>query len=127
MTRKLRDPELDRLVQELNRRNAPEAEPEDKAPAPPAGSPPIPELLDLPGRARVEEGEPLDALLLELARQRASDLLLIAGMPPVFRVDGRLVRAQAEPLEGDGLSQMFKPHLGTRTRRDLDERGSADF
>jgi twitching motility protein PilT len=127
MTRKLRDPELDRLVQELNSRNAPEEGPESSVPAPPPGSPPAPELLDLPGRARVEEGEPLDALLLELARQRASDLLLIAGMPPVFRVDGRLVRAQAEPLDGDDLGLMFKPHLGARTRRDLDERGSADF
>jgi twitching motility protein PilT len=48
-------------------------------------------------------------------------------MPPVFRVNGRLVKAEAEALDGDELAQMFKPHLGTRARRDLDERGSADF
>jgi twitching motility protein PilT len=93
------------------------------APSPPGAA----EDLDLPGRARVEEGEALDVLLLEMSRQQASDLLLISGMPPVFRVNGRLVKAQAEALDGDELAQMFRPHLGTRARRDLDERGSADF
>jgi twitching motility protein PilT len=129
MTRKLRDPELDRLVQELNRQDAPEgAEEEDPVAAPAAsGASAAGEELDLPGRSRVEEGEPLDTLLLEMARQRASDLLLLAGMPPVFRVDGRLVRAQGEVFDGDEVAQMFKPHLGTRARRDLQERGSADF
>ena len=120
--KKLRDPELDRLVQELNRQTASE---EGVAEVP--ASPALREDLDLPGRARVEEGEALDVLLLELARQQASDLLLIAGMPPVFRVDGRLVKAQSEALDGDELAQMFKPHLGARARQALEERGSADF
>ncbi|HSN89446.1 MAG TPA: PilT/PilU family type 4a pilus ATPase, partial [Thermoanaerobaculia bacterium] len=124
-TKKLRDPELDRLVQELNQQNAPDP----PAPEIPAGSPSAgaAEPLDLPGRGRVEEGEPLDALLLELSRQQGSDLLLIAGLPPVFRISGRLVRVQAEPLDGDDVAQMFKPHLGDRARRFLEERGSADF
>jgi twitching motility protein PilT len=125
MSQKLRDPELDRLVQELNSHDpsGPEG-PAGPGTLLPAGAA---EDLDLAGRARVEEGEALDALLLELSRQQASDLLLLAGMPPVFRVDGRLVKAQAEPLDGEELAQMFRPHLGTRARRDLDERGSADF
>ncbi|MES1241073.1 MAG: PilT/PilU family type 4a pilus ATPase [Acidobacteriota bacterium] len=125
MTRKLNDPELDRLVQELNRPTPPGESAQEGAPAP--LSTPAAEELDLPGRSRVEEGEPLDGLLLELARQQASDLLLIAGLPPVFRVDGRLLKAQAESLDGDELAQMFKPHLGSRTRRHLEERGSTDF
>jgi twitching motility protein PilT len=122
MTRKLNDPELDRLVQELNSKDLPDAGLPEKEAAPPPS-----ENLDLPGRARVEEGEVLDVLLMEMARRQASDLLLLAGMPPVFRVDGRLVKGQDEPLDGDELAQMFRPHLGTRARRDLDERGSADF
>ncbi len=128
MTSKLRDPELDRLVQQLNNQTPPESGAPEGAPASQSPGPlPAAEELDLPGRSRVEEGEALDVLLLELSRQQASDLLLIAGMPPVFRVDGRLVRAQAEALDGDDLAQMFKPHLGSRSRRDLEERGSADF
>ncbi|HWM90375.1 MAG TPA: PilT/PilU family type 4a pilus ATPase [Thermoanaerobaculia bacterium] len=122
MTQKLKDPELDRLVHELNRQDPPE---ETASPAAVALS--TTEELDAPVRSRVQEGEPLDTLLLEMARQGASDLLLLAGMPPVFRVDGRLIRAQAESLDGDEVVQMFKPHLGSRARRDLEERGSADF
>lgn len=122
MTRKLRDPELDRLVHELNRQDQPQE------PGSPGAEPfSAAEELDAPARSRVQEGEPLDTLLLEMGRQGASDLLVLAGMPPVFRVNGRLVKVQAEPLDGDEVGQMFKPHLGGRARRDLEERGSADF
>ena len=123
MTQKLRDPELDRLVQELNQNQQDEPE-VSGAPVAPLSSA---EELDAPSRSRVQEGEPLDILLMEMGRQGASDLLLLAGMPPVFRIDGRLVRVQADPLDGDEVAQMFKSHLGARARRDLDERGSADF
>jgi len=127
MTEQIRDPELDRLIQELNRQDG---QPNDASPLP-AGAPAAPsaglDALDLPSRSRVEEGEPLDSLLLDMTRLGASDLLLLAGLPPVFRVSGRLVRAQAEPFDGDELTQMFKPHLSGKSRRDLDERGSADF
>ena len=122
MTEKLRDPELDRLVKELNQQDE-SAEP-GSPPAVPLSSK---EELDAPSRSRVQEGEPLDTLLMEMGRQGASDLLLLAGMPPVLRVHGRLVRVQADPLDGDEVGQMFKSHLGARARRDLEERGSADF
>jgi twitching motility protein PilT len=75
----------------------------------------------------VEEGEALDRFLVEMIQQRASDLLLIAGMPPVFRVDGRLVRVEGTSLDGDEMAAIFRPHLGGRSRRDLDERGYSDF
>jgi twitching motility protein PilT len=136
MTEQIRDPDLDRLVRELNSRGAAPAEDE---PEPPSGLlisnpaniaatlPDIFEPLDKPAQSRVEEGGALDRLLLELIRQGASDLLLIAGMAPVFRIDGRLLRADAAPLDGDELGAIFRPHLGARARRDLDERGSADL
>jgi twitching motility protein PilT len=129
MTERILNPELDQLVRQINR-EATEPEPEEPA-APPfalPGTAPFPsELLDRPAQSRVEEGEALDRYLVEMIQQRASDLLLIAGMPPVFRVDGRLVRAEASSLEGEELEKIFRPHLGGRSRRDLDERGYADF
>jgi twitching motility protein PilT len=73
------------------------------------------------------EGEPLDRLLGEMVRQRASDLLLVAGLPPVFRIDGRLLRADSDLLEGEEIAAMLQPHLGARARRDMEERGSADL
>ncbi|HYN21143.1 MAG TPA: PilT/PilU family type 4a pilus ATPase [Thermoanaerobaculia bacterium] len=127
MTQKLNDPDLDRLVQELNQQEGEEAL-DFEAVAEVSGKPElVPPELDLSGRARVQEGESLDLMLVELIRQRASDLLLLAGMPPVFRVDGRLLRAEGAIFDGDELAQMFKPHLGGKSQRDLDERGSADF
>jgi twitching motility protein PilT len=121
MSDPIRDPELDRLVRELNR--------SDSLPGEAAGgATPLTEpLLDLPVRTQVSEGEPLDELLVEMVRQRASDLLLIAGLPPVFRIDGRLVRLQADPLDGDDITALFQPHLGGRFRRDMEERGAADL
>ncbi|HVR95176.1 MAG TPA: PilT/PilU family type 4a pilus ATPase [Thermoanaerobaculia bacterium] len=120
---KLRDPELDRLVRELNRSEAPP----ETSDLPDAQAAAADIALDRPVRAQVVEGEPLDRLLGEMIRLRASDLLLVAGLPPVFRVDGRLARAQAEPLDGDELAAMFHSHMGRRLRREMEERGAADL
>jgi twitching motility protein PilT len=131
MTQRIRNPELDQLVRQINREESAGDGPDDStaavsfAPLPEA--PPAVELLDRPLQARVEEGDALDRFLVELIHQRASDLLLIAGMPPVFRVDGRLIRADSAGLDGEELARLFRPHLGGRSRRELDERGSADF
>jgi twitching motility protein PilT len=131
MTEQIRDPELDRLVRELNRQQNAPAEDELEAVPGAAGVrsstlDPF-EPLDKPAQSRVEEGGTLDRLLLEMIHQKASDLLLIAGLSPVFRIDGRLIRADAAPLEDEELGAMFRPHLGERARRGLDERGSADL
>ncbi|HYG61308.1 MAG TPA: PilT/PilU family type 4a pilus ATPase [Thermoanaerobaculia bacterium] len=126
----IRDPELDRLVRELN---SSEALPEEAVldGVPPTLEGVLPKaserLLDIPAQAQVMEGEPLDRLLAEMVRQRASDLLLVAGLPPIFRIDGRLLRADSDVLEGDEISSMLQPHLGARARRDMEERGSADL
>lgn len=130
MPERIHDPELDRLVQELNNGNAaPEAleggGPDLVFEAPPKAA--TEAGLDRPSQAQVAEGEPLDRLLADLVRLGASDMILIAGMPPVLRINGRLTRLEAEPLEGDEIGRMFQSHLGGRARRDLEERGSADL
>jgi twitching motility protein PilT len=141
MKEQIRDPDLDRLVAELNRgvraEGAEGAEGEETRAAAALAAelaPPVLEpeggSLDRAAQARVEEGGVLDRLLSEMVRRGASDLLLLAGLPPVFRVDGRLARL--DPLgtggfDGDELGRLFQPHLGVRGRRELDERGAADF
>ncbi|HEX7182954.1 MAG TPA: PilT/PilU family type 4a pilus ATPase [Thermoanaerobaculia bacterium] len=131
MKERIRNPEMDELVRELNQESPAEEPGEATAPGlsrPWAGAvEPAGEALDLLSQARVEEGGALDLLLAEVIHQGASDLLLIAGLPPVFRVAGRLVRAEAAALEGEEIGRMLRPHLGGRARRDLDERGSADL
>ena len=126
MSDQLRDPELDQLVRSLNQQSA--ARETDLAFAPETSEPAGPLTLRTPAQAEVGEGEPLDRFLTELIQQKASDLLLIAGLPPIFRVNGRLLRMEERgPLEGDEIKRMFQPHLGAKERQELEERGSTDF
>ena len=132
----LRDPDLDRLVRQLNEQGGAPSEPDDdlfspvfesavfESPSTTEGS----TTLRQPAQVLVSEGEGLDRLLVAMAQGGASDLLLVAGMPPIFRVNGRLNRVEdVGPLEADEIGKLFQPHLGVKERRDLEERGSADF
>ncbi|HEY6323298.1 MAG TPA: PilT/PilU family type 4a pilus ATPase [Thermoanaerobaculia bacterium] len=189
MSEHLRDPELDRLVHELNRRAererpgsaesggdladegdfsagaatataaAPAADPVPAMPAMPA-PPAVPEKIAMraprakrpaapraeepdleraeaaawldqlpepPARASLEAGEALGRLLAEALRRGASDLLLLAGLPPVFRIDGRLKRGDAAALDPDDVARLFQSQLASRVRREIADRGAADF
>ncbi|MEA2693602.1 MAG: twitching motility protein PilT [Acidobacteriota bacterium] len=132
----LRDPELDQLIGDLNRKAEGVAL---GSPFEPAGDRPEedPAAFDLltapparvPERRLVEvaEGEPLARLLHEMTRRGASDLLLLTGLSPVLRLDGRLVVTDLDPLEEEELRQMLSPYQGARAHRQLEEEGSADF
>jgi twitching motility protein PilT len=129
MSDHLRDPDLDELVRELNRKRGSAALDEDEPDL--AFEPMVLEQpLPLGGSSQtvVGEGEGLDRLLATLVQQCASDLLLIAGLPPIFRVNGRLVKMdEVAPLEGDEIARLLQPHVGAKERKDLEERGSTDF
>jgi len=118
MSELLRDPDLDRLVEQLNQdREKPGAEPKAAA---------VPRLV--PARlSRVDEGEPLEALLSEMTRRGASDLLLVAERPPFFRVDGRLVAAERAPLDDAEIRSLLAAYSSERIRQLLETEGSADF
>ena len=85
------------------------------------------QLPEPPARASLEAGEALGRLLGEALRRGASDLLLLAGLPPVFRVDGRLKRGDAAVLDAEAVAQLFQSQLASRVRREIAERGAADF
>jgi twitching motility protein PilT len=125
----LRDPDLDQLIGELNRAGE-------------GGSPfdlPAEDLasetsLSFPAAAaperrlvEVEQGEPLARLLYEMTRRGASDLLLLTGLAPILRLDGRLVVTDLDALEEEELRQMLNPYQSARARQQLEENGSADF
>jgi twitching motility protein PilT len=136
MSERLRDPDLDRLVRELNEKNSQNATAELDAdasdlvfePVTPAAALPDPLRLRTPAQALVAEGGSLDTLLVTVIREKASDLLLIAGLPPICRINGRLLRMEDHgPLEGEEIGRMFQTHLGVKEKQDLEERGSTDF
>jgi twitching motility protein PilT len=111
MTRLLPDPELERLVRELNE-NESAAEAGDRSPWP---------------AAQVPSGNPLEALLIDVARRGASDLLIITGAPPVFRVGGHLVRGDGPPLSGDDVAALLDSFLTPRVRERIVDDGAVDF
>src|SRR3954451_17528852 len=104
MTRLVPDPELEQLVRELNER---EAAVEGERSAWPA--------------AQVPSGNPLETLLVDVARRGASDLLLIAGSAPVFRVGGRLVRGDGGPFSGDDVTGLVDTFMTPRVRERIGE------
>ncbi|HEX2060375.1 MAG TPA: PilT/PilU family type 4a pilus ATPase [Thermoanaerobaculia bacterium] len=110
MTKRLtRDPQLEALVRELN-----DAEPAIN----PRPSPLAPVFT---------EGSTLEPLLLEMAQRGASDLLIVAGVAPVFRIAGRLARTTDAPLGTDEIQSLLAPLLTGRLREKLDTEGAADF
>lgn len=133
MERLLPDPDLERLVQQLNQGAAAgspvfERVIQDEAPGGAQAPERAPNLgLDTGRQELVEAGGALSRLLAEVVRRGASDLLLLRGLPPVVRIDGKLLWLAEEALDGPRILQLFRDHLGDRGRRDFAERGSVDF
>jgi twitching motility protein PilT len=120
MSRLTRDPELDQLVRTINAEGVGAA-----APGGAAGEAPAAAQLWPP--AEVLSGNPMEGLLLEMARRGASDLLIMAGAPPVFRDGGRLQSADGAPFTGEELQNLFASLLTSRVRERMEVDGAADF
>jgi twitching motility protein PilT len=111
----IRDPNLDALVRELNDRDAGgESHDADQRSAP------------APDHAPETTGPAMESLLVEMAQRGASDLLIIAGAPPVFRIGGRLTRAGA-PLSADEIHALLDSLLTPRLRERMTAEGAVDF
>jgi twitching motility protein PilT len=131
MSDPIRDPDLDNLIRELNQNTAGVLDDDERGPDfVPATTVVTKSGLSLRSavQAVVAEGQPLDRYLTEMIQQKASDLLLIPGLPPIFRINGRLLRVEERgALEGEEIGKLFHPHLGGKERQELAERGSTDF
>jgi twitching motility protein PilT len=68
----------------------------------------------------------LEVLLRLMAERQASDLLLVAGEPPVFRVHGVVQRADAALLDGEDIDQLVTPMLPAHAQRAFRDAGIAD-
>ncbi|MEX1310651.1 MAG: PilT/PilU family type 4a pilus ATPase [Candidatus Sulfomarinibacteraceae bacterium] len=110
------DPELEKIIQEMNS----EAHVETDAPVEAAA-------WDGPDLREVRGDEPLDAVLDEMVRRQASDLLLLPGSAPIVRTNGRLARLPLPVIGDEAVRDLFRPHLSRRAQRHLADRGSADF
>ena len=100
------DKELFEIVAELNR-----AAPSQRAAAP----------RTAPSSAS------LDQLLDAAARRGASDVVLIAGVPPILRIGGALERGAGPPLEPEDVRSHVLPLLEAWQLEELQKRISVDF
>jgi twitching motility protein PilT len=112
MKKLIPDPDLQALVRELN-----DAEP-------PVSDGPAPRRWPAPV---IPEGNALEKLLIEMAQRGASDLLILAGVPPVFRIGGRLVRSAEGALSADEVQSLLAGVVTGRVREKIEGEGSADL
>jgi twitching motility protein PilT len=71
---------------------------------------------------------PLEQLLVEMAQRGASDLLIVNGAPPVFRIGGRLARtAELPALTAEDINALLGPLVTGRMRERMENEGAVDF
>ncbi|MCG7599415.1 type IV pilus twitching motility protein PilT [Halomonas sp. McH1-25] len=66
-------------------------------------------------------------LLAFSAKQKASDLHLSAGLPPMIRVDGDIRRLNVPAMEDREVRKLIYDIMGDRQRRDYEEHLETDF
>jgi twitching motility protein PilT len=90
-----------------------------------------PEDLDKLAAALGETSAPLDSSALTgwlevMTERNASDLLLLPGEPPTFRIDGHVVRSESTIVDGDDVADLVMPLLTSHAQRQFREQGIAD-
>ena len=112
MKKLIPDPGLAQLVRELNDTETASDEARATSAWPPA---------------EVAAGNPFERLLIDMAQRGASDLIIVAGAPPVFRIAGRLARTADALLSSEDIQSLFSTMLTARLREKLDAEGAVDF
>jgi twitching motility protein PilT len=69
----------------------------------------------------------IDKLLNAAVQNGVSDIHITVGLPPVFRMDGRMRALQTKVLTGDDTHSLMKSITPDRCQQELAERGGADF
>ncbi|HNJ75080.1 MAG TPA: ATPase, T2SS/T4P/T4SS family, partial [Pseudomonadales bacterium] len=66
-------------------------------------------------------------MLAFCVKQKASDLHLSAGLPPIIRVDGDVRRINLPPLEHKEVHELIYEIMNDKQRRDFEEFLETDF
>src|SRR5579864_8230179 len=69
----------------------------------------------------------IDKLLQTVINQKASDLHIASGQPPVLRLGGHMVRLETKSLEADDCVALMKSITPERNEQELQEKGGTDF
>jgi twitching motility protein PilT len=94
----------------------------------PPVTPEVKTALESTGRLPLPNFRYLMSDLLALAiHGGASDLHIRVGEPPLYRVDGRLVRAEGPPVGSDDAFELIRAFTAEDVIRTVRETGQADF
>ncbi|MBP3847003.1 type IV pilus twitching motility protein PilT [bacterium] len=69
----------------------------------------------------------IEDLLKDVIESGGSDLHVSAGLPPIKRVDGKLIRMEYQPLTSDQVEQLLFPMMSNDQRRRLEQDWELDF
>lgn len=69
----------------------------------------------------------LDELLKLVHQKGASDLHISVGLPPIIRVDGKLIRVEHPPLSKEEVQNLICSMLNNEQRRNLEQHWEIDF
>ncbi|WP_153555176.1 type IV pilus twitching motility protein PilT [Roseimaritima sediminicola] len=69
----------------------------------------------------------IDKLLQAAVKQGVSDIHIVVGQPPVFRLHGRMRKLETKVLENEDTVGLMKSITPERCQRELQETGSTDF
>lgn len=97
----------------------------DGAPAAPVQTAPAARGATRTGAGRAVDS--LEALLSEARGYGASDLHVVSGRPPLFRVAGDLEPRDHAPLTSDDVERLCASLVPTRLRERFEAEGSCDF
>jgi len=127
------DPDLQALIRKLNKaaqttEPAPAGEESGGAgtAAAPAAAEPATVRWRLP-RPTDDDEEWLQSLLSHARSRHASDLLLVAGVPPALRINGRLDPFGKKPLTEEGTGRLCAALVPSQRRDELARTGGLDF
>jgi len=113
MKKLMRDPDLDQLVEELNRTDTSGLRAVGDQPAAPPST--------------VPEGSAFEALLADMVERHASDLLIVAGSAPVFRINGLLQQSDRDPFSAEEVRMLLAAFTTGRLRERIEAEGAADL
>lgn len=87
----------------------------------------IPWTRDLSAEIERTGENPIDAVLSEMVRKRASDVHLTMSEPIVYRIDGELERQGKTPITAEAMRAFLDPILPPANRREFIETNDTDF
>ena len=83
---------------------------------------------DLAGSAGISDGDnPIDVILIDMIKRKASDVHMTCGEPLCMRIDGDIERIGTSPLTPEDLERLLLPMIPGRNLAEFSQINDTDF